>query len=156
MDTVPCLLEETNCLLTLGGRVLTRLMGGCQSRVVLQSNLDILLGFGSLPQTRYQVGIGLGLKLLQKSEEWRERGQAVLLAPSGPGETLHCAGLPSPGSLPPNRPGWKCFPLLASRGQGLGQLWSPWVNFTESMKDACNPAREAQGGGGVSRPEKHP
>lgn len=68
MVAVPCLSEETNCLPTLGGWVLARRAGGHQSRAALQSNLDILLGLGSLPRTRYQVGIGLGQELLQKPE----------------------------------------------------------------------------------------
>lgn len=60
------------CLPTLGSRVLARLAGGRQSRVSLQSNLDILLGFCSLPQTRYRVGTGWGQELLQKSEQQKE------------------------------------------------------------------------------------
>lgn len=60
------------CLPTLGSRVPARLAGGRQSRVSLQSNLDILLGFCSLPQTRYQVGIGWGQELLQKSKQQRK------------------------------------------------------------------------------------
>lgn len=60
------------CLPTLGSKVLARLAGGRQSRVSLQSNLDILLGFCSLPQTRCQVGIGWGQELLRKSKQQRE------------------------------------------------------------------------------------
>lgn len=57
---------------TLGSKVLARLAGGRQSRVSLQSKLDILLGFCSLPQTRCQVGIGWGQELLWKSKQQRE------------------------------------------------------------------------------------
>lgn len=88
---VPCLSEEINCLPTLGGRGLARLVGGHQGRVALLSNLDILLGFCSLRQTRYQVGIGLGQELLQvrTTEEGEE---AVWPAPSGLRGTLLWSG----------------------------------------------------------------
>lgn len=66
--TSPCPSEKTNYLPTLDGKVLARLVGDYKSRAAFQSNLDILLGFRSLPQTKCQVGIGLGQELLQKSE----------------------------------------------------------------------------------------
>ena len=76
---------------TLGGRGLARLVGGHQGRVALLSNLDILLGFCSLPQTRYQVGIELGQGLLQDTTT-EEREEAVWPAPSGLRGTLHWSG----------------------------------------------------------------
>lgn len=59
---------------TLGGRVMARSVGGCEGRVALRSNPDTLLGFCSLPQTKYQVGIGLEQECLQESERER-RGE---------------------------------------------------------------------------------
>lgn len=59
---------------TLGGRVMARSVGGCEGRVALRSNPDTLLGFCSLPQTKYQVGIGLEQECLQESEKER-RGE---------------------------------------------------------------------------------
>lgn len=59
---------------TLGGRVMARSVGGCEGRVALRSNPDTHLGFCSLPQTKYQVGIGLEQECLQESEKER-RGE---------------------------------------------------------------------------------
>ena len=62
---------------TLGGRVMARSVGGCEGRVALRSNPDTLLGFCSLPQTKYQVGIGLEQECLQESERERRRERPV-------------------------------------------------------------------------------
>ena len=59
---------------TLGGRVMARSVGGHEGRVALRSNPDTLQGFCSLPQTKYQVGIGLEQECLQESERER-RGE---------------------------------------------------------------------------------
>ena len=54
--------------------MMARSVGGCEGRVALRSNPDTLLGFCSLPQTKYQVGIGLEQECLQESEKER-RGE---------------------------------------------------------------------------------
>lgn len=75
--TTHSLSEDINCLPTLGGRGMARSVGGREGRVDLQSNPDTLLGFCSLPQTKYQVGIGLGQESLQESERERRGERAV-------------------------------------------------------------------------------
>lgn len=53
--------EEMTSVLTLGSRVLARLAGDLQGRVVLQSTAGILLGLWFLLKTKFQVGTGMAL-----------------------------------------------------------------------------------------------
>lgn len=54
-----------NTMPTLGSRMLARLAGGPQDRVVRRSTAGIPLGFWFLLKTKFQVGTRLGLECLQ-------------------------------------------------------------------------------------------
>lgn len=54
-----------NSVPNLGSRVLPRLAGDPQDRVVLQSTVGILLGLWFLLKTKFQVGTGMALGPLQ-------------------------------------------------------------------------------------------
>lgn len=67
-----------NVVPTLGSRMLARLEGGLQDRVVQQSMAGILLGLWFLLKTKFQVGTELGQECLQD-----QRLREVAMLPPG-------------------------------------------------------------------------